>query len=247
MKICTFSLCRNDREIAPFFLRYYAELVDQMFVWDDFSNDGTRELLQAHPKVKLYDWPYDNGIDEDEFLRFAERTYPMAIGQFDWCFWVDMDEFIYHPQLREQLAKVDAAGFEAVRTKGFNMLSPEFPKDDGRQIIDIVRTGVDAPVYSKPVVFKPSAKMKWNRGKHALENCNPRITPEAMVKLLHYRYMGLDYTRFKNVKNFDRVGLKTGDKSAAWSCNPNWTGEHSPQWALKSIPLSYDVLESPLP
>ena len=242
MKIFVFSLCRNEADILPFYLRHYSAFADRIFVWDDQSTDGSRELLLANPKVTLNDWSHDSGIDEDLFLQFAYATYPLARGQADWVIWVDCDEFIYDPDLEGVLREAQEQQYEVVQTVGFNMAGDGLPADDGRQIWEILVNGVSAPVYSKPVVFRPECEIRWNRGKHDLEQCNVRLSPLPMLKLLHYRYLGAEYTRRKNLKNYDRVGLKTGDKSHGWSCSPDWKGDHSPEWAEAIKAKAYPVV-----
>ena len=244
MKIIAFAICYNQIRILPWFLRHYSSFVDEISVFDDHSTDGSREMLANHPKVFLRDWPYDTGIDEDLFLNFAYEWYPKAHPKFDWVMWVDCDEFIHAPDVRKVL---DESKDEVIRTKGYNMLGDGLPKDDGKsQIWQVHKNGVVAPVYSKPVVFRPSIKIRWNRGKHDLEACNPKVSPEPMFKLLHYRYMGYKYTRDINAKNYSRCGLKSGDKGAAWSCSPEYKGEHSPEWAEKMKTKALNVVDAPI-
>lgn len=243
MKIWTFSLCRNSADILPFWLMHYDSFVDRMHVWDDASTDGSQYILTDYPKVKLWKWPYPNsGIDEDLFLKFAYETYPMAAGKADWVMWVDTDEFIYHPNIVEVLAQADKDGFNVIQPEGFNMISDGMPKDDGRQIWEICNMGVPAPVYSKPVVFKPDISIQWVRGKHMLENCHPSVTKTTGVKLLHYRYLGYEYTKKKNANNYGRCGLANGDKNAAWSCAPDWKGAHSAEWAEAQKQFAVKIL-----
>lgn len=243
MKIWTMSICFNEARIVPFWLRHYEKFCDQMHVWDDHSTDGTRELLAAHPKVVLHDWEQDNGIDDQKFIEFAHATYPMARGHADWVIWCDMDEIVYHRNIAQVL--FDANKFEVLRTDGYNMMAEGLPEDDGRQIWELCPFGVHAPVYGKPIVFKPTAKIVWNRGKHDFEHklCRPKQDPTLKLKLLHYRYMGFAYTKFKNDRNYERCGLKTGDKGPAWTCHPSYTGEHSAQWAAVERVKAFNVLE----
>ncbi len=246
MRIIVFTLCYNRAQILPFYLRHYSLFADEISVFDDHSSDGSRELLQANPKVLLRDWPYDTGIDEDLFLKHAYEWNRNAFqGGFDWVIWADPDEFIYAPDVRKVLE--ESAEFQVIQTKGYNMLGDGLPKDDGKsQIWQIHKNGVSAPVYSKPVVFKAKFKIGWNRGKHALEDCDPHISPEPRFKLLHYRYMGYQYTAQINAKNYSRCGLKNGDKNAAWSCAPDYKGEHSAAWAEKSKKKALNVVDAPM-
>lgn len=244
MKIWIFSLCRNEKDMVPFYLRHYETFADRILVWDDWSNDGTRDLLGKHPKVDLMNWPYDNGIDEDQFLQFAINTYKMARGKADWVMWVDMDEFVWGKDVPDILDEAGRQGYQVARTEGWNVVGEGLPADDGRQLWEQLPLGVPAPVYSKPVVFQPSADVRWNRGKHALENCHPRVSPYAILKLLHFRYLGRTYTATKNARNYARCGLKSGDKGAAWSCAPDYHGEHSADWAEQVKPKAVNILKS---
>lgn len=243
MKIIVFSLCYNQAEIIPWYLRHYGSFADEISVFDDHSTDGSRELLAAHPKVILRDWPHEPGINEDLFLQHAYEWYPKANPAFDWVFWVDPDEIIYASDIRKMLE--DARDFELIPTVGFNMTGDGLPKDDGRsQIWQVSPFGIPAPVYSKPVVFRPSAHVRWNRGKHALENCNPKMAPFSF-RLLHYRYMGGPYTAERNAKNYARCGLKSGDKGAAWSCAPGYNGVHSSGWAESVRNSTWNAVTDP--
>jgi hypothetical protein len=192
----------------------------------------------------LRNWPYCTGIDEDLFLAHWQEWYPKARGNFDWVMIVDPDEFIWAPSVRTVLGVAQEAGYEVVRTEGFNMVGDGLPVNNPqREIWQLNPMGVPAPVYSKPVVFQPGIQINWIRGKHALENCNPKVTPHAPLKLLHYRYLGAAYTAAKNAKNYGRCGLLNGDKGAAWSCAPDYTGEHSAPWAEEAKKRAVNVLE----
>jgi glycosyltransferase involved in cell wall biosynthesis len=235
-KVIVFSITYNCEDVLPFYLRHYSTFAEEIAVFDDFSTDSTRELLKANPKVNLRDWPHPgSGINEDLFLQHWQEWYPKARGHFDWCIIVDPDEIIFHPQILEALAAAKENDIEVIRPQGYNMTGDGLPKDDGEtQIWRLSPMGVMAPVYSKPVIFQPRIKINWIRGKHDIENCAPVMIGDSTFKLLHYRYMGQEYTAAKNAKNYARCGLQNGDKGAAWSCAPNYVGEHSASWAEKA-------------
>jgi glycosyltransferase involved in cell wall biosynthesis len=261
MKIWVFTVCHNEAAIAPWFLRHYGEFADRILVWDDNSTDGTREILRAHPSVTLFDWPYRTGLFEDVNLHHAYDVYPSARGKADWCMWVDMDEFVYSPDMFAAL-KNHAYGVsgpyavDVINCKGFNMSGNGLPVNgyEHKQIWEHMPMGVAAPNYDKPIVFNPRAKVRWIRGKHRLESFDNAPLPfgcnrAPLFKILHYRYLGAEYTRQKNAKNFNRCGGDTGDKAAAWTCRPDFDGptlEGSPQWAATLPGLSFNVIDAPL-
>lgn len=248
MKIAILVITHNCADVLPFFLRHYSAFADEIWAWDDKSEDGTRQLLRANPKVVLRDWPHNTGIDEDLFLEHWKQSYPVAnAAGFDWVMIVDPDEMLYAEDIRFRLKTEMEMGTEVVGSTGYNMTGEGLPKDDGRQIWEIAQNGVAAPVYSKPVCFRPHIPIGWVRGKHALEGCNPVMSYKPWLKLLHYRYMGADYTRAKNAKNYARCGLLSGDKGAAWSCSPGYDGpdkEHSPQWAEFAKTKAFNVIKA---
>lgn len=237
------ATCRNEAHIIPFFLRHYAAFADQILIWDDKSDDGSRELLAASPKVQLADWGHDNGLDDHWAHKFWYGKLKDCREHVQWVALVDMDEFIWAADTEEVFAKVQ--DYDVGRTSGFNMVGDGFPKDDGRQIWEIHPWGVKSPIYSKPILVRPDADVNWNYGRHAIEGGAARVTPEPVMKLLHYRYMGGDYTASRNGRNYERCNLNGGDKSFAWSNAPNYCGEHSAHWAEAVKADGFNVLEAP--
>lgn len=252
MKIWIFSVCRNNADIIPWYLRHYGQFADRILVWDDRSDDGSRELLKAHPSVTLFDCPWQ-GLDEDKNLHHAYDVYPSARRKADWCFWVDMDEFVVPGQftlgsnVAERMISTLFDPSQVILTAGFNMVGDGLPRNGywHKQIYELNPMGVSAPVYSKPVVFRPEAKVRWVRGKHALEETTPSTSTKPLLKLLHYRFLGAAYTAQRNAKNFERAI----DKGVAWTCGPEYRGadkEHSPEWAEAAKQKAFNVLELPL-
>lgn len=255
MKIWIFTVCHNEEAMIPWFLRHYSTFADRILVWDDASTDNSRALLKANPLVTLFDWPYPSGLDEDRNLHHAYDVYPTARGKADWVMWVDCDEFIWSPTpMRDLLWTLPIATgrhADVATTAGFNMLSDGLPPRcyEHKQLWEHIPMGVKAPNYSKPVVFRPEAHVRWVRGKHQLENCSPAMTEKPLLKLLHYRYLGSEFTRQKNAKNYERV--LDPDKGAAWTVAPTYDGadaehEGSPAWADWARQFAFNVMESPL-
>lgn len=248
MKVWAFCHIRNERALMPWWVRHYSQFCERLIVFDDGSTDGTREYLQEQPKVTIHPLTMD-ALDEDKLLNLAYDVYPRAAGHADWCIWADADEFVHHPDMHFVLGQHQKQGHDAITTLGFNMIGKELPEDDGKsQLTDLYRTGVRAPVYSKPIIFNPNRLIRWSRGKHSIQNPNIRLSDKPSeqkaeartIKLLHYRYLTPEYCRQRNARQFDR----SISKSAAWSNRPDHTGEHSPAWVEATTKYARDVVDS---
>ncbi len=247
MKVWIFAHCRNEAYLAPFFLRHYEQFADRIVIFDDGSTDGTLDILAAHKKVTIRHIKM-GGIDEQALLQLAYDAATMARGLASYVMWPDMDEFIYHPRMIETLEWHKAQHADVIRPLGFNMMGC-VPKDDGQsQIYGLLRTGIRAEVYSKPVVWNPAVTIRWSLGKHKLEEPKPYFLPQSdpniadphRLKLLHYRFLTPEYTAARHARQFARSFAK----GAAWGCSPEYKGEHSVGWVERMAPHIYDVVDA---
>lgn len=247
MKVWCYAHVRNEAALAPWFLRHYSAFCERIIIYDDQSTDGTREIVDAHPKCELRDMPF-TGLDENALIDLAHEVIKEATGKADYVMWPDVDEFLYHPQILECLSRFHVSGYSVVRALGFNMMGAPLPADDGvSQLVDLYHTGVRAPVYSKPIIVMPDSGIQWSCGKHSMANeADLRPMPDYRhyeeeywrVRLLHYRYLTPQYCRERNARQFDRSPVKT----TAWSNSPTHTGEHSPQWVEATMRKVHDVV-----
>ena len=235
MKIRIVSVCYNEREMLPFYLRHYEQFADEIILYDDASDDGSRAMACCCPIVQLRDWPFPSGLHDDNMMRLWQSAMTEAHAEgVDWVAFPDIDEILWRQDgLRHACDIASFRGDEVIGSEGWNMVGDGLPKDDGKsQVYQLLQTGVRAPVYSKPIIVNTGRLVRsivtWNRGRHALENCAPRMSKRPIVKLLHYRYLGHDYTARRNARNYERVGA---DKGCAWSNAPDYHGEHSAEWA----------------
>lgn len=241
-KIWVYSIQRNEAQLLPFWLRHYEQFAEKILVWDDASDDGSRDILRSHPLVEMHDWQYPDGIFEDAFLKHAYEVFPKSTAQ--WVIWVDADEFVIPDRGTMEDILYSDIEMEAVLARGFNMMGNGIPVDDGRQIYEILKLGVFAPLYSKTIVFRPQAKISWKRGKHELnEECKIKLSSRPLVKILHYRYLGPEYTGARNARNLHRCGVDSGDHNAAWSCRPEWQGEGSVNWVHLAELEKFNVMD----
>lgn len=201
IKIDIYSVMKNEIILLPYFLRHYERFADRIFIWDDYSTDGTKEMAEKHPKVILL--PLQQKIDNKYMFKTLFAQYKATSrGSADWVMCVDADEFIYHPDLESVLEKYKADGKKKIKCSGFTMFASKPPESKG-QIYDEIKLGIPCRYSSKPVVFCPDMDMEWNWGAH-FEILAPGDTPadeNSGIKLLHYRFLGEEYYIFRSIRN----------------------------------------------
>jgi len=108
---------------------------------------------------------------------------------------------------------------------GWQLVSEQFPEGAG-QIYEEVRTGVPDAVYAKWIIFDPTAitKMNYVPGCHkaAPEGRVEKRTDPAL-KLLHAKYLGLDYVSARYKALDSRVG--NFNRSRGFAIQYTWSAE----------------------
>lgn len=204
MKIDVYSIMRNEIRLLPYFLRHYETFASRIFVWDDESDDGTRELLNSHPKVTILPLG-KSGLDDAYFISDLWPQYRViSRGHADWAICVDADEFVYYPPAPDsivgRLHELSGKGIKKIRLLGWAMHHDSFPTTSG-QIYDEVKMGWVDRWSRKAVVFSPEAEMMWNWGRHwcAPQEGYPEIHKTG-ISLLHFRYLGEEFYVERNAK-----------------------------------------------
>ena len=188
----------NEARILPYWLRHYEQYAEKIFVWDGGSDDGTRELLQAHPLVTMFDQQC-KGLDDIYFTSCLMRYRDLSPNA-DWCLAIAADEFIHHPQLETRLRQLTS--FCKVQLSGFTMYAEHFPTTTG-QIYDEIKLGHRDIWSTKTVLFNPHHEMNWLPGLHK-EISDSIPARHTGIKLLHYRYLGAEYYLERMKRNYQR-------------------------------------------
>jgi predicted SAM-dependent methyltransferase len=219
MKIWVYAICYNEAKIAPWFARHYSSFADKIIVYDENSNDGTRDILKQYPKVEIRDWK-DKGLDDEKFRQAINTLYTEAINKADWVMWVDMDELVYHPNLQGVL---DGIHGDVVPTTGYELISRTgWPKDDGHsQLYDLVQTGVPKSNYSKHCIWRPNISIRHAHGRHTYKDWPKHdgvTAPDVGIKTLHCHSVGgIAEVMVRNKRNYDR----STDKKLGWNMAPD--------------------------
>jgi glycosyltransferase involved in cell wall biosynthesis len=204
-----YTLCYNEEEIIPFFLQHYLPWVEKIVVLDNNSTDRSRELLEGRENVLVKSYDTGNEYREDIQMKLRNTIWHQSRGLADFVIVCDMDEFLYVKDHETFLRHLRQQGFTVVRPFGINMVSESFPQP-GVPLTSQIREGVPNEQFSKMVLFDPVKieRINFFPGSHfALPEGQVKIyMGDQKVKLLHYRYLGLQHMLKKNRSRHERRG-----------------------------------------
>jgi hypothetical protein len=195
MTIHLYTVCWNEIRILPYFLRYYEQFCDAIIIYDNGSDDGSMELIASHPLCKLRHVDSNGEFDEGTMLRVKGQEWKQSRGVADWVISCDIDEILHHPELPQFLEECRGAGVTVPVPSGFQMVSRRFPAHNG-QISDVVSAGFRDSFFDKRIIFNPAAirEINYSPGCHwARPDGDVRERIDPALKLLHFKYLGLEY------------------------------------------------------
>lgn len=179
-RIELFTFVYNDEDLLPFFLDHYGSMVDKMTFIDSGSTDATLQLIKDHEVVQTgltwWDWGALHKI----------RQTIWKSSKYDLVMFPDLDEFFYRKNLRNFL---EITSFDIYQMEGFQMVSKYFPAK-GSSIFNI-KKGVPLPLHNKYMIFNPRLPDLELPDAHFI-SCSSTNISRLEIKLLHYKYLGVD-------------------------------------------------------
>lgn len=181
MKIDVHAICWNEARLLPLFLQHYASFASRIFVWDNFSDDGSRQLIEACPNAVLMS--YDSGGEYSERILQRLKNNCWKWSTADWVIVCDVDELVYHPHLLQYLEEQSDA--DVLKCVGFNLVGPE--SMSLQPLAQWKASFSDA--YCKSVVFRPEIReIGFSIGSHRARATSP--VRRSDLRLFHMHYSG---------------------------------------------------------
>lgn len=210
MIVHVYSVCHNEEEMLPYFLRHYSRIADRIVIYDDNSTDRSAEIISGCPQATVIALEavlskHRNEYSERDLTKIRNVGYQESRGKADWVVVVDIDEFLYHTHLPMMLRRYWRNGITFPKLTGFDMVAGTFPTVDG-QIYESIRTGFRNPMYDKRVLFRPDIDINYTVGCHSCMPSGRLVEPFRVdLKLLHFRFLGLKHFLKKYVTRQERL------------------------------------------
>jgi glycosyltransferase involved in cell wall biosynthesis len=219
LNIEAYIMVRNEEKLIPYLMHHYGQFARVIFL-ENNSTDNTVDLAHSlGAEVWQYDIPDE--INELKYLDIKESCWQGS--KADWVIVADADEFVYHPDIVNELKKSKAT---VIHPKFYNMFTEVFPITEG-QIYDEVTMGTDGDFWlSKMNIFRPSEirRMNWAIGCHfAHPEGNVIIDDKTDIKTLHMKFLSRQYIIDKYAADAKR--LSTVNIMNGWGGQFLWTTE----------------------
>jgi len=178
----------NRAETIALTVNHYKKFCDKIVIWDNFSDDQTREIATSLGAiVKIFGVA---GVLDDGAYKMLKNSC-WRKSNADWVIVVDDDEILYNEDLKFILRQASMFGATIFKPQGISIHSDRMPKKDWLEI----RRGFKDNNYSKLCIFNPQAitEIGYEYGCHThMKDC-PKgkvIYGLEQLYLLHYRSVG---------------------------------------------------------
>jgi hypothetical protein len=216
------ALCWNEERMLPYFFRHYDSIVDRYFISDHQSTDRSRDLLAANRKVVLSEFRLNGSSFVLAATDHYNQCWKQSRGAADWVIIVNVDEHVYHADLRRYLQACTHNGVSILVPEGYNMVADRWPSPR-KPLWKTVRHGMRDPIWDKPQVFDPNRihEISFEVGRHSASPTGEVVYPRTeRARLLHYKYLGADYLLRRHAEL--RARMPAADLDRGWGYQYLW-------------------------
>ena len=193
--IHVYAVCWNEETILPYVLRHYSKIANKIFIYDNMSDDNSIAIIKEYPNTEIIEYDTGGTMRDDIHARIKNNVWKKSRVWADWVIVIDTDEILWHKSLLEYLKLCLKKGITIPVPKGFDMVSESLPTSQG-MIYDEIKSGVFNPFFCKPCIFNPNEvyEINYGSGCHRAKPAGKIIFDKSKdLKLLHYKYLGLEY------------------------------------------------------
>lgn len=200
-----YSICWNEEKILPFVLDYYTSICEKIVIMDNESDDNSTSIIKSYAHTEVRSYSSNGEIRDDIYLEIKNNIWKESIGKADWVIVCDTDEILYHPNLVGKLDELKEKGISIIKPHGFDMYAESFPE---KSLLEISNGIKDNRFLGKCIIFNPNLikEINYSIGSH---RCYPtgklKYYKKEDIKLLHYKYIGVEYFINRNEKHQSRL------------------------------------------
>lgn len=212
-----YAVCWNEEKMLPFMFDYYERFVDCFTIYDNYSDDNSEAIIKSkHAKIVKFK---SEGFDDAIHQKIKDNCWKRSRGKADFVIVCDIDEFLYHSDLKGFLQDAINKGDTIFETSCFDMYSQDYPKYDGlRLITEQLCQGVRNEYNDKSILFDPHriVEIVYEVGAHRAYPLGivKRNNSNGSLKILHYKYLSLEHV-VNRMKSY-LIRLSDANKEHGW-------------------------------
>jgi FkbM family methyltransferase len=217
MNVLVVAVCYNEEKMIPFFLRHYEKIAEKILVFDGGSTDKSLELLKANPKVSIVSVP-NSKMNNLELMKIRNEGWKPYRHDYDWVIVCDIDEFLWHKDLKGKLEEFRKARITVPAVTGYQMTAEAFPDNNPlTQIYDHFNEGYPDPEHlNKSMIFNPNCvDIRYEMGCHKANPIGVVSYSSESLYLFHYKYVG--YEEFIGRNKMLAARVSDEDKKNNWA------------------------------
>lgn len=209
MRILACGVVWNEIDVLPYLLEYFKTQGIDVFIFDNFSDDGTWECLLDNG-IECERISSNGSFDLVRFIKKREEKWKEA--KPDWCIFLDADEFPLTFQfacLKEFIEDRDRMGFNVIKQTRINFRptgTEDFSKGDPRKVYRYYfikfPLGKGHPMCER--IFKYSDEINLvSHGGHFVDRLNKKISMESLDNpIFHYSFR--EQAKERTLQRFNR-------------------------------------------
>ncbi len=188
-----YAVCWNEEAMLPFMFDYYEQFVDRFTIYDNYSDDNSKNIIRSHPNTEIIPFRTD-GFNDNVHNDIKNYCWKKSRGKADYVIVCDIDEFLYIEDPTKTLDTLLKAKISLPLTEGYNMYSTEYPLK-GTSILKQVTKGIQDNAYNKSLIFDPHriVEINYMPGAHIAKPTGIVKKSSERLKVLHFKNLGLDY------------------------------------------------------
>ena len=184
MKTCIHTVIKDEQdEYLKSWLDHHTKMVDHIFIFEDVRSRSHKHITYKYPNVTLQSvfdifehierkdaivkMKEEKKVTQGEYLIFGLLNI-QRLGVYDWCFTLDIDEFITLQEPYQSISEVlsEFQDYDSVLLQWMNfgasgrVFKPNYGDRDYREFY--TQRGVDSKIDE---FFKINTKVAWNLNK----------------------------------------------------------------------------------
>lgn len=231
MKLAVITAVYNESDLIDQFLRHYRDQdVDHFFVLDNYSTDGTHEIVSEERDCTVFRYGFKERLDDDEKVKSMEKVRDMIAQEYEYSVLADCDEFVYRPDMTiKELIEDEPRPLYV--TAGFHMVHHTSEEEYDKNVPLILQRcyGIRDTNYDKPIVSRNNAPVKWTPGMHYALYDQCHFESDYWFKLLHYTAFDRDIAIRRRLRQIKRNTPENSMKGHG-SWREGMTQEDAEKW-----------------